>query len=147
MTFVYNAIQYAGPDLTPRNVRKGLFSVPATGGASDGTVSFQTGYGRTVGLPYDEYLALGTDAAMIWWNADLETQGTNAVENFPGTGRFMYLADGTRFSLGRFPVREPRFFDDARSVYEVPRARGFAGEPAPGRTPCTACPSAGAAAP
>ncbi len=146
MTFIYNAIQYAGPNLTPGNVKKGLFSVPATGGASDGTVSFQTGYGRTVGLPYDEYLALGTDAEMIWWNPDLETRGTNAVENFPGTGRFMYLRDGKRFSLGQFPKREPSFFDESRSVYEVPRARAFAGNALPAPTPCPGCPSEGAAA-
>src|SRR5262249_9819028 len=49
MSFIYGAIQYAGPKLTADNVRKGLFSVPAVGGASTGTVSFQTGYGRTVG--------------------------------------------------------------------------------------------------
>ncbi len=123
MTFIYNAIQYAGPKLTAENVQKGLFSEPASGGASDGTVSFQSGYGRTVGLPYDEYLGLGTDVEMIWWNPDLETQGTNAVANFPGKGRFMYLGDGRRYSLGQFPAKEPKFFDESVSIYEFPARR------------------------
>jgi hypothetical protein len=140
MTFIYNAIQYAGPELTARNVRKGLFSVPASGGASDGTVSFQSGYGRTVGLPYDEYLGLGTDVEMIWWNPDLETQGTNAVANFPGTGRVMYLNDGRRFSLGQFPEQEPAFFDEAVSIYEFPRQDAFASGKVPALNPCTGCP-------
>ena len=47
--FIYGALQYAGPTLTVENVKKGLFARPAVGGASDGTVTFQTGYGRTVG--------------------------------------------------------------------------------------------------
>jgi hypothetical protein len=141
MTFIYNAIQYAGPELTAKNVRKGLFSVPASGGASDGTVSFQSGYGRTVGLPYDEYLGLGSDAEMIWWNPDLETDGTNAVANFPGTGRFMYLNDGKRYSLDQFPRKEPKFFDESASVYETPRVKSFQSGAIPKPNPCTGCPS------
>jgi hypothetical protein len=146
MTFIYNAIQYAGPDLTPTNVRKGLFSVPASGGASDGTVSFQSGYGRTVGLPYDEYLGLGTDVELIWWNPELESTGTNAVANFPGKGRFMYLGGGKRYSFGQFPAKEPAFFEESASVYEVPRVRSFPSGAIPAPNPCTGCPSQASAA-
>ena len=66
----YTAIQYAGPTLTAENVKKGYFSVPATGGAATGTVAFQSGYGKTVGMPYDEYSLLGTDRAFAYWNGD-----------------------------------------------------------------------------
>ena len=45
----------------PTNVEKGLFAVPATGGASDGTTNFQYGFGKTVDMPYNEYTLLGTD--------------------------------------------------------------------------------------
>ena len=69
-SFVYGAIHYAGPTLTAQNVQKGLFAVPAAGGAAQGRVTFQSGYGRSVALPYDEYSALGTDKALIWWDAD-----------------------------------------------------------------------------
>ena len=67
----YTAIQYAGPTLTAENVKKGFFSVPATGGAATGTVAFQSGYGKTVGMPYDEYSLLGTDRAFAYWNGDV----------------------------------------------------------------------------
>jgi len=143
MSFIYGAMQYAGPDLTAANVRQGLFSVPAVGGASDGTVSFQTGYGRTVGLPYDEYLGLGTDVEMIWWNPTLKTDGTNAVANFPGTGRFMYLNDGKRFSFGQFPKSQPKFFDGSVSVYEVPPQTAYPTGKVPASNPCAGCPSQG----
>jgi hypothetical protein len=143
MSFIYGAMQYAGPKLTAENVRKGLFSVPAAGGASNGTVSFQTGYGRTVGLPYDEYLGLGTDVNLIWWNPDLQTNGTNAVENFPGKGRFMYLNDGKRYSFGQFPKSEPKFFDESASLYEFPPEQAYSTGRVPAPNPCTGCPSQG----
>ncbi len=143
MNFIYNSIQYAGPELTAENVQKGLFSVPAAGGASDGTVSFQSGYGRTPGLPYDVFLGLGTDAQLIWWNAELESNDTNAVANFPGTGRFMYLNDAKRYSFGQFPTKQPKFFDEAVSVYEVPQATAFPSGEVPEAIECTGCPSQG----
>jgi hypothetical protein len=145
MGFIYGAIQYAGPKLTAENVQKGWFSVPASGGASNGTVSYQTGYGRTVGLPYDEYLALGTDVALIWWNPDLDTNGTNAVETFPGKGRFMYLNGGKRLSFGQFPKSEPKFFDESASLYEFPQAEAYETGKVPASNPCTGCPSEGGA--
>ena len=146
MSFIYGAMQAAGPKLTPKTVQQGLFSVPATGGASNDTVSFQTGYGRTVGLPYDEYLGLGTDVEMVWWNPDLQTNGTNAVAVFPGKGRFMYLNDGKRFSFGQFPKQEPKFFDESASLYEFPPEDQFEDGEVPAPNPCTGCPSQGGAA-
>lgn len=143
MGFIYNSIQYAGPKLTPENVKEGLFSVPATGGASTGTISYQSGYGRTVGLPYDVYLGLGTDMELIWWNPDLQTDGTNAVANFPGRGRFMYLYDGKRFSFGRFPRKEPPFFDESASIYQFPPEKAYATGRVPDAMPRDGCPSQG----
>jgi hypothetical protein len=143
MSFIYGAMQFAGPELTAANVQKGLFSVPAAGGASSGTVSYQTGYGRTVGLPYDEYLGLGTDVELVWWNADLQTDGTNAVANFPGKGRFMYLNDGKRFSFGQFPKSEPEFFDESASIYQFPPGDAYTSGEVPETMPCAGCPSQG----
>jgi hypothetical protein len=143
MSFIYGAIQYAGPTLTADNVRKGLFSVPAAGGASDGTVSFQTGYGRTVGLPYDEYLGLGTDVELIWWNPNLQTDGSNAVANFPGKGRFMYLNGGKRLSFGQMPKSVPKYFDESASLYQFPQAEAYQTGKVPASNPCTNCPSQG----
>ncbi len=143
ISFVYRAMQYAGPKLTPANVKKGFFAVPAVGGASDDTVSYQTGFGRTVGLPYDEYLSLGSDSELLWWNPDLETDGSNAVEKFPGKGRFEYLNGGKRYSFGEFPKTEPKFFDESASLYEFPAADAYPTGKVPVLNPCTGCPSEG----
>ncbi len=132
--FIYNAIQYAGPKLTVANVQKGIFSVPAVGGASDGTVTFQSGYGRTVGLPYDEYFGLGTDVEMIWWNPNI-TGGANAVAQAVGKGKWMYLNNGKRFSFGSFP-KGAKFFDVASSVDQVPLTATFPNGVQPAANPC-----------
>ncbi len=146
MSILYSALHYAGPTLTPANVEKGLFSVPATGGASDGTTNFQSGFGRTVGLPYAEYALLGTDRNLAWWNADI-TGGANAVASIVGKGKFMYLDDARRYGYGDFPKQQPKFFDESVSVAEIPRASAFADGVVPAANPCTGCPSAGTGAP
>ena len=51
--FVYPALHYAGPTLTAANVQKGLFAAPAR--EARGSPNGLVGYGKTVGLPYDEY--------------------------------------------------------------------------------------------
>jgi hypothetical protein len=144
ISFVYRAMQYAGPKLTAQNVKKGLFSVPAVGGASDATVSYQSGLGRTVGLPYDEYLSLGSDSQLLWWNPDLVSEGTNAIAGTPeNKGRFMYLNDGKRYSFGGFPKTEPKFFDESASLYEFPAGDAYPSGTVPAAMPCTGCPSQG----
>ena len=93
--------------------------------------------------PYDEYLGLGTDVEMVWWNPDLQTDGSNAVANFPGKGRFMYLNDGKRFSFGEFPKSEPQFFDESASIYQYPPGQAYETGQVPATMPCTGCPSQG----
>jgi hypothetical protein len=137
--FIYQAIHYAGPTLTAKNVEKGLFSVPSSGGASDGTTNFRSGFGRTVGMPYDEYALLGTDRNLAWWNPDI-TGGANAVATAVGKGKFMYLDGARRLGYGQFPTKQPKFFDEAASVSEIPRSSSFADGVVPPDNPCTACP-------
>jgi hypothetical protein len=84
---------------------------------------------------------------MIWWNPELQTNGTNAVANFPGKGRFMYLNDGKRFSFGQFPKQEPKFFDESVSIYEFPQELAFTTGEVPAPNPCTGCPSQGGSSP
>ena len=145
MTFVYNAIHYAGPKLTPQNVRKGLFAVPAVGGAATGGVTFQSGLGRSVGLPYDEYSALGTDKALIWWDPTT-SGGANAVASFTGKGKFRYLEDGKRRRYGQMPKSLPPFFDTSKAVAEIPAGVAGANTTVAGMStgaqiPCDGCPS------
>jgi hypothetical protein len=139
MSFVYSAIQYAGPTLTPNNVEKGLFSVPATGGAANGTTNFRNGYGKTVKMPYDEYALLGTDRNLAWWNPDISGPA-NAVATFVGKGKFMYLNDAKRYGYGEFPEKQPKFFDESVSVAQIPRSSNFQDGVVPADNPCTGCP-------
>ena len=136
---VYTYIQYAGPTLTVQNVKKGLFSVPATGGAATGTIAGQTGYGKTVGLPFDEYALFGTDRALAWWNGDI-TASTQAV-NIVGKGAFMYMDGGKRLGYADFSKSEPKFFAPAGAVAEAAIAAQFPGGVISPASPCASCPS------
>ena len=136
--FINNAIHYAGPKLTPQNVQKGLFAVPALGGAAQGRVTFQTGYGRSVALPYDEYSALGTDKALIWWDPTAHG-GANAVATIVGDGKFAYVNDGKRVRYGQLPTKVPPYFDSSKAVTEISPELAGAGVGA--QTPCSGCPS------
>ena len=141
LQFAYQALQYSGPTLTAQNVKKGLFSVPAQGGAAQGTVVFQSGYGKTVGLPYDEYSLLGTDRALAYWNSDI-TAPAQAI-NLPGKGTFMYMDSGKRFNYKGFTKAEPKFFDPKGATAALDVASQFPGGVLVAASPCTQCPSNG----
>ena len=113
-------IQYAGPDLSVKTFRQGLFSVPAQGGAaSDVPNSFQTGYGKTVGLPYDEYLALGTDFAPVWW--DTETPDAySQIFLSQAKGGEWYVDGAKRYKAGDWPKKPMTFFDKSTAIQVFP---------------------------
>jgi hypothetical protein len=137
-SFVYGAIHYAGPTLTAKNVQKGLFSVPAAGGAAQGRVTFQSGSGRSVALPYDEYSALGTDKALIWWDPTAHG-GANAVATIVGDGKFRYINDGKRVRYGQLSTKVPPYFDASKAVTEI--SPELASEGVGAQRPCAGCPS------
>ena len=138
----YVTMHYAGPKLTAANAQKGLFAAPATGGAAEGTTYFQSGFGRTVGLPYDEHASIGTDRNLAWWNPDL-TGPSNAAATLVGKGKLMYLDGAKRFRYAEFPTKEPKFFDESASVGSVPVSSAYVGNVAPTANPCVGCPSTG----
>ena len=119
-------------------MQKGLFAVPAAGGAAQGRVTFQSGYGRSVALPYDEHSALGTDKALIWWDPTAHG-GANAVATIVGDGKFRYVNDGKRVRYGQLPTQLPPYFDAAKAVTEISPELAGAGVGA--QEPCTGCPS------
>jgi hypothetical protein len=140
--FVYYAMHYAGPTLTADNLRKGLFSAPAVGGAATGSVAGQSGFGKTVGLPYDSYALLGSDRGLAYWNPDV-TASTQAI-NVVGKGVFMYLDGGKRYGYKDFAKTEPKFFDANGAVSEAPIGSLFPSGKVSPASPCTECPSNGA---
>jgi hypothetical protein len=133
------AIHYAGPTLTPANVQKGLFAVPARGGAaSDSPVTIQNGWGKTHGLTYASYFTTGADFAPIWWDSD--TTGSSNALNVNGKGVVWYVNDGKRYIAGTWPTKTFNFFDKKGATF----AFDTAPPPPPGNpAPCTGCPSTG----
>ncbi len=140
VAWVMAGIQYAGPDLSVKTFRQGLFSVPAQGGAASGVPnSFQTGYGKTVGLPYDEYLALGTDFAPVWWDSELPDAYSQIFLSQAKGGEW-YVDGAKRYKAGDWPTKPMTFFDKTTAIQVFPTSPTPPSQP----NPCTGCPSSGA---
>lgn len=136
---LYSGIQMAGPKLTATTYQRGLFTSPPVGGAAEDQVTtIQRAYGKSAGLPYDEYHQSGTDFGLIWWDAAAE--GPSNIFPVEGTGKLRFLNGARRYTAGNWPKGEPRFFDESSSVLL------FDGIPAsdqPPAYPCEGCPSTG----
>ena len=117
------ALHYAGPTLTAQNMKKGLFAAPAA--RRSGSPTGLSGYGKTVGLPYDEYSLFGSDRALIWWDADQE--GPTQATNSEGKGVFQFLNDGDNVGYNDFTKTTPKFFDPKASVFELNAADNYPG--------------------
>jgi len=133
------AIQYAGPDLTPQNVQRGFFSVPAEfGAASNDPGSIQVAWGKTAGLPNPSYFTRGSDFAAVWY--DGKTTGESQVYPTVGKGVTWFTGNGKRYSAGTWPKKPMGFFKKTGSLY------AFATPPVPPNPtiPCDGCPSSGA---
>jgi hypothetical protein len=135
LTWLMEGIMYAGPKLTPATFEQGLFAAPAQGGAADDSpFSVLVGYGRTPGLPYDEYLRGTQDFTMVWWDPD--TLGAPATPGgTPQPGVYWYLDSGKRYSAGHWPTKPLKFFDKSTAKSTVP------GMPVLEPVPCDGCPS------
>jgi hypothetical protein len=136
---LYSGIQLAGPNLTPQTFRQGVFSMKAAGGAIDGQISnFMTGYGRSAGVPYDEYQTIGLDYSMKWF--DPEAVGvSNLVPGPPGKGKFVFLNGAKRYYAGAWPKGDQPFFDHSASLAQLEAPPP---SDAPPNFPCEGCPSA-----
>jgi hypothetical protein len=137
--FVYQALHYAGPTLTAGNVQKGLFAAPAL--EIRGTPNGLSGFGKTVGLPYDEFSGFGADRALIWWDGNQE--GPVQATNTEGKGVFEFLNEGKNVGYAAFTRTEPKFFDKSASVFQLKAADLFPGGVVPQPTPCPDCPANG----
>ena len=105
-------------------------------GEQPGGQSFMFGYGRTTGLPYDEYSQVGLDYAVMWWNPTEVGKGKILFDD--GTGRFMYIDGAKRYYAGQWKKGEPKLFDPSNSIAAVRRVAGVGRRP---DYPCKGCPS------
>ncbi len=137
LRWFFDGVQAAGPKLTPATFQQGLFAVPAQGGAATGDpTGGQTAFGRTAGLPYDEYMQLGTDFAPVWYDKD--TEDFSNIYPITGKGVEWYVDGARRYAAGTWPTKPFKFFDTTGAVVK------FATRPVPlVPNPCAGCPSDG----
>jgi hypothetical protein len=131
------AIMYAGPNLTPKTLQQGMFSVPAQGGsAEDSVFTIRQGFGRTDGLPYDEYLAGNKDFTAAWWDPDTQGPPLTNLGLPGGPGALYYLNGAQRYYGGHWPTKPLKFFDKSSAIYQL-------GQPPapPAEVACKGCPS------
>ena len=133
-------VMQAGPKLTPQTFQQALFSGGPSGGAASNSVqSYMSGFGRSAGLPYDEYSTIGLDYAMMWWNPN--ATGKSKISPVEGKGMFMYLNNGKRYHAGQWPKGEPKFFDPGASIMQFDT---MPPTEIPKDYPCKGCPSVSA---
>jgi hypothetical protein len=133
-------MHYAGPTLTAANVKKGLFAAPAylQPGAGIGLA----GFGKTVGLPYDEYSASGSDRALAWWDGN--TTGPSNATGSQGKGVWQYLNNGVNMKYAQFQtLKNPKLFDASASVVIRDPSEFYPGGKLPTTLPCSGCPASG----
>ena len=85
---------------------------------------FTVGYGKTTGMPTDQYASLGSDKALIWWDGD--TTGISQLATFTGKGLFRYMDNAKRYTYNDLPTTQPKFFADTPdAVYVTPVGRAI----------------------
>ncbi len=115
---LFSGVHMAGPKLTPKAFKDGMFARPAIGGiAQDMSTNTVRAYGKKAGLPYDEYM-VGGDATLAWW--DPEKVGPSVSVAVPDAkGNWMFLDGAERYGRGDIPTRKQEkleFFDASSSM-------------------------------
>ena len=143
LPWLMQGIHAAGPDLTPATFKQGQFSIPARGGsASNSPLGSVNGFGRTVGLPYDEYNRGALDFAVAWAAPDIA--GASATGQV-GKPSLQFVNNAQRYNGGTWPTKKIAFFDPSSSISSF--STYPAGVKPPVRAACNGCPSSGASAP
>jgi len=104
LVYIFDALQAAGPDLTPESLARGLHAIPPLGAPlyQYGKWSWNSSPNGTAGA--GDHTA-GVDARFVWWNAN----GTSKINGAMGT--YVVAFGGKRFSLGQWPKALPPMFD------------------------------------
>jgi hypothetical protein len=112
----FQALQAAGPKLTPETFRQGLFAANLPPGSKTAqTISFGNhGY-----WPEADYNGID-DYVEVWWDAT--ASGPDEIRKV-GTGMWQYVDGGTRYLPGAWPS-DLKVFDPAgaTTVYDSPPA-------------------------
>ncbi len=102
---LFSGIQTAGPDLTPANVRRGMFTLNLV--RPDDPWHPSGGWGRYAEAATGDYTFL--DSAMAWWWDSTGTEPGGA----PGEGCMRVARDGHRFFINDWPTDDAMLYDSA----------------------------------
>jgi hypothetical protein len=100
---IFDALQAAGPDLTPQNLARGLHALPVLGAPSYSYGRWSWNVSPTGTGGGGEHSSL-IDARLVWWNPTL----TSPVNDKPGS--FVAVDNGARYGLGQWPKTLPKLF-------------------------------------
>jgi hypothetical protein len=100
---IFDALQAAGPDLTPQNLARGMHALPVLGAPSYSYGAWSWNVGPTGTSGAGEHSPL-IDARFVWWNPN----ATSPVNGMKGT--FVAVDNGKRFGLGQWPTTLPPLF-------------------------------------
>ena len=103
LVWMFDALQAAGPDLTPQNVARGVHALPSLG-APDytfGKWDLSTNPQGNVG--YGDHTMI-SDARFIYWNG-AATSPDNGKQ-----GTYVPIFSGQRYSVGQWPTQLPTLF-------------------------------------
>jgi hypothetical protein len=103
LVWIFDALQAAGPDLTPQNLARGVHALPTLGAPSYvyGAWSWNAGPSGKPGT--GDHTAV-TDDRFVYWDA-------NAISPINGQkGTYIALFGGKRFSLNNWPAKLPPLF-------------------------------------
>lgn len=136
--WLLSGIHAAGPKLTPKTFKQGLFALPPRQGAAAGRPdSAMIGFAKTPKLPWDQYAVMGYDFAPYWWDPD--TEGPSNGLYVVGKGVGWYVDGGKRYVAGTWPKKQFAWFDKSRSIHSFDSRPGGPLE----AVDCRGCPSTG----
>jgi hypothetical protein len=114
----------AGPKLTPKTFRDGLFRYPPSGGDP---VNPRQSWGKHGLWPFVDYWG-SDDAGILWW--DPSATGEDEVGKV-GQGVYQYGNGAKRYTFGHFPAAgQGGLFDTATAVSVFPQLPPESGTPA-----------------
>ncbi|HSS11211.1 MAG TPA: hypothetical protein VLL25_15095 [Acidimicrobiales bacterium] len=101
---LFNALQAAGPNLTPENLARGVHALPLLGAPNYeyGSWNFNTGPSGQTGS--GDHTAI-SDARFVYWDA----KASSPLNGKQGT--YVQIFGGKRFTLGTWPAQLPALFN------------------------------------
>ena len=136
VTPVYQAMHYAGPTLTAKNVQKGMFAAPALGGpAQDTTVLPDRLRTDRAACPTTSTARRAPTGRCCGGTPTSPAAPRRCAPSWARAGSCTSTT-AQRYAYGEFPAK-PKFFDESASAVEVPWSTTFPGGVVPPENPCT----------